>query len=736
MSKIMISELETAESVQDSDWIAIDDGEHTKKIAVEDFEETASSSARSYAEAAAQSASDAEDSADAAGATSAEVTLQINRAVALVGQAEEYATAASTSAGQASTSATTARTQAGIATTKANEAAASAATINDQVEMARSWAVGGTGKRVDEAVNNAKYWAETARAIAGGGVVSFNGRGGIVVPESGDYDSTQISHAKGSSTVSVSTELNAIQSEINSVQGEINDFQDMYEEEIHGVNLLKYPYNNVSRTINGVTFTINSDGSVTANGTATANTIFVLHNQISMDYSLLRGKSFVISGGYGEEHTFVECYMSSPESWYQDKNGKGRTFTFPEVEPPFYNMDIIVHSGTTVNNVKFYPMLRKADIEDSTYRPYNTQSIQHQLDAQGVLGAKNLLPTATASTTSNGVTYTVNADGTVTANGTATADAWFAWDTGLNLNIEIEEVNVPTKNGYTISGCDDPSTSTYYVGLTSANRGYIVVKNGVTVTNKLFYPMLRLASDPDSTYQPYAMTNRELTDNVNAINSEISNVENGSTASQAYTVGEYVIRNKIMRKVISAIARGDALVIGTNLSSSGTTVGEELTELNNSLDNIDVRYTTANGAEWSERGADTWHPFSSQKMLIWYNTYGDYTIHYCKIVDTRTWEVIEDLTPFLPSITYTWIKNDGIDFQSDYVETISGNKIPPSGPNAGANFIFFKLKCPSRCTSGGYSSYVNPTVIDNITPAHTIIGKYYTQERMEILLYD
>lgn len=225
MSKIMISELETAESVQNSDWIAIDDGEHTKKIAVEDFEETASSSARSYAEAAAQSASDAEDSADAASATSAEVTLQINRAVSLVGQAEEYATAASTSAGQASTSATTARTQAGIATTKANEAAASAATINDQVDLAKSWAVGGTGKRVDEAVNNAKYWAETARAIAGGGVVSFNGRGGIVVPESGDYDSTQISHTKGSSTVSVSTELNAIQSEINSVQSEINNIQ-------------------------------------------------------------------------------------------------------------------------------------------------------------------------------------------------------------------------------------------------------------------------------------------------------------------------------------------------------------------------------------------------------------------------------------------------------------------------------------------------------------------------------
>ena len=44
------------------------------------------------------------------------------------------------------------------------------------------------------------------------------------------------------------------------------------------------------------------------------------------------------------------------------------------------------------------------------------------------------------------------------------------------------------------------------------NRAYIVIKNGTTVSNKMFYPMLRLASDPDDTYQPYAMTNRELTE--------------------------------------------------------------------------------------------------------------------------------------------------------------------------------------------------------------------------------
>jgi hypothetical protein len=39
-----------------------------------------------------------------------------------------------------------------------------------------------------------------------------------------------------------------------------------------------------------------------------------------------------------------------------------------------------------------------------------------------------------------------------------------------------------------------------------------MVRKGQTVNDVTLYPMLRLASDTDSTYQPYAMTNRELTE--------------------------------------------------------------------------------------------------------------------------------------------------------------------------------------------------------------------------------
>ena len=81
-------------------------------------------------------------------------------------------------------------------------AADSADDATNSATLSKSWAVGGTGKRENEDVNNAKYWASIAGAAAGGGVLSFNGRSGFVVPADGDYKSEQIK--RGNSTVEAS----------------------------------------------------------------------------------------------------------------------------------------------------------------------------------------------------------------------------------------------------------------------------------------------------------------------------------------------------------------------------------------------------------------------------------------------------------------------------------------------------------------------------------------------------
>ncbi|MBR2654336.1 MAG: hypothetical protein IKD59_07220, partial [Lachnospiraceae bacterium] len=60
----------------------------------------------------------------------------------------------------------------------------------------------------------------------------------------------------------------------------------------------------------------------------------------------------------------------------------------------------------------------------------------------------------------------------------------------------------------------------------------------------------------------------------------IAGTETGATASQAYVKGQYIIWGGRLWEVTAAIAQGDQFVIGSNLSASSTTVGNELTELN------------------------------------------------------------------------------------------------------------------------------------------------------------
>lgn len=156
--------------------------------------------------------------------------------------------------------------------------------------------------------------------------------------------------------------------------------------------------------------------------------------------------------------------------------------------------------------------------------------------SNGMLGAKNLLtyPFADTNKELNGITYTDNGDGTVTANGTATGgNSWYmfsAYNKTPNIETKLQD-----GVKYILSGCPQGgSENTYfllYYVTTGESERYVDTGNGVevekgtgnrywgiyimegtTVSNLVFRPMLRLACDTDSTYVPYAATNKELTD--------------------------------------------------------------------------------------------------------------------------------------------------------------------------------------------------------------------------------
>lgn len=335
--------------------------------------------------------------------------------------------------------------------------------------------------------------------------------------------------------------MNAVTS--NAVADELaENIQTLRDAEVvTGKNLL--PNNALSQTINGVTFTHRPDGSVLVNGTATALTSYILVNGRDSyhRYKLPDGKYIVSSGQpYNAATKFVFVSLMKNAAYvHQDigttKSEAASVFTISNEDYDAIHMGISISNGTTVENMIFYPMLRKASEEDGTYEPYHEEvkDAMFRREEQRVLGAKNLVKPLITSGTMNDLTYVVNDDGTITVNGTASAAS------AITINGKLLDVLDPNQS-YIYSGAPKTSSeSTYflYLGYNPGNGSFdhefgdgvrfclsdknveytnvnlfIFVREGAILNNVVFKPMIRLASDPDDTYVPYAMANKELTD--------------------------------------------------------------------------------------------------------------------------------------------------------------------------------------------------------------------------------
>lgn len=200
---IKISELtEYTADVTDSLLIPLDDGTKTYKVPVGHFNQGAASSAKAYADKAEISARNAATSESNTRQVAQEITSNTSEAKDAAKEAEDAKNATVQLKADTERAASSVKALVDNASSSAMSAADSADDASDSAALSKSWAIGGTGKREDEDVNNAKYWASIAGAAAGGGVLSFNGRSGFVVPADGDYKSEQIK--RGNSTVEAS----------------------------------------------------------------------------------------------------------------------------------------------------------------------------------------------------------------------------------------------------------------------------------------------------------------------------------------------------------------------------------------------------------------------------------------------------------------------------------------------------------------------------------------------------
>ena len=337
-----------------------------------------------------------------------------------------------------------------------------------------------------------------------------------------------------------------------------------------------YTHNSISYTL-----VVNSDGYITevsVSGTASGNAEL----RLLQNFELEDGKEYILSGCIGGgDSTYkisLNQYYSGASHFSNCTNGD-KSFVYNIASKGSNNIAISVLNGTpAMSNVKFYPMLRKADIADGTFEPYHESVEQCKFDRaeQRVLGAKNLLPVnkLRATRTYAGVTLTNNSDGTFSISGTANANANIDITQQLSLangqyrfslsESNISGLRVEGNGGVQIVSSFNTEANEVSFDATSTYTYYILqfcVKNGVSY-NLTIHPMLRLASDPDDTYVPYAMTNRELTELATTQESAVTNIISGATIGDA---GNHLIK---VGKVVTLTLRLD----GVTVSAWGTDI--------------------------------------------------------------------------------------------------------------------------------------------------------------------
>ena len=181
-------------------------------------------------------------------------------------------------------------------------------------------------------------------------------------------------------------------------------------------------------------------------------------------------------------------------------------------------------SGTTAHYKNIKVCLASDPYTEWTpYAPTNSQLLSYK--DNGVLGAKNLFHLSSITNTSADITTVDNGDGTVTVSGTPTSSLTFFLKSdrpleagqynfsGLAGTTNLSIYKLYLYNGNTVIK-EVLGTSITVVSSDVHTEVRVAVKNidnNVAVSGTI-KPMIRLASDTDPTYQPYAMTNKELSE--------------------------------------------------------------------------------------------------------------------------------------------------------------------------------------------------------------------------------
>lgn len=261
------------------------------------------------------------------------------------------------------------------------------------VEDAEAWAVGTrNGTPVPsgspEYENNAAYWANEARNVAQQTTYTEMDDSLAIAPTSAGNalpitiygQSTQ----NGTPTPSAPVAIESSSADFKCV----------------GKNLISYPYraeriDGNPITYNNVTYTANSDGTITASGTANGgNANYYLTDWRDGNASLIKAGKYTLSGCPAGGATTTYCLILycfqvgttngtevSPVVHIFDE-GNGSTFTL--TEDVWGRVYFRVANGTTAPSEPIKPMLRLKSVADATYEPYKHTDITTNLTLRAI----------------------------------------------------------------------------------------------------------------------------------------------------------------------------------------------------------------------------------------------------------------------------------------------------------------------------------------------------------------